>query len=301
MHIYLRINLLFQVVVLSVLYSAPQWSYSFIPAVVVVNQRRYNDVTKTFDSSSSSLEFPKTKMMMMKMKMIRLSFILSSSTASDLDMVSSNDSGETENNSNNSIPEITSVPFDGLEDRFDRWKFLQDFLDGDASPDIVNVVLYRVLESVLKYPRPNGRAEGGENNYDNKGVVEEDEVVEMTMEVKENLEQIVSEYSTEGRIPIVSLTRIDMRVCDDEKKTLQQLQQSVILEQLEKLLPDPIENEEDHKSAWDTIIEIHGRESIKIDESQIPISMEWKIANTVSRLLVHFDFLQLGIVTSPLI
>jgi len=293
MHIYLRINLLFQEVLFYVLYSAPQWSYSFVPAVVVVNQRRYNDVTTTFDSSSS-LEFSK---MVMKMKMIRPSFILSSSTASDLDKVSSNDSGE---NENNGIPEITNVPFDGLEDRFDRWKFLQDFLDGDASPDVVDVVLYRALESVLKYPRPNGRAEGGGNNDDNKGVVE-DEVVEMTMEVKENLEQIVSEYSTEGRIPIVILTRIDMRDCDDENKTQQQLQQSVILEQLEKLLPDPIENEEDHKSAWDTIIEIHGRESIKIDESQIPISMEWKIANTVSRLLVHFDFLQLGIVTSPLI
>jgi len=241
------------------------------------------------------------------MKMIRPSFIqrplflFSSSTFISLDMVSGNDSGE---NENSIIPiEIANVPFDGLEDRFDRWKFLQDFLDGDASPDVVNVVLYRVLESALKYPRPTGRAGGGADNDNTEGVVE-DEVVEMTMEVKENLEQILSEYSTEGQIPIVGLTPIDMHDCDDENKTQQQQQQqqqSAILEQLEKLLPDPIENEEDHKSAWDTIIEIHGRESIKIDESQIPISMEWKIANIVSRLLVHFDFLQLGIVTSPLI
>jgi len=74
----------------------------------------------------------------------------------------------------------------------------------------------------------------------------------------------------------------------------------LLFERLEKLLPDPIENEDDFKSAWDTLLEIHGRESVKINENQIPKSMEWKIATVVTRLLIHFDFLQIGIVDSPL-
>jgi hypothetical protein len=189
------------------------------------------------------------------------------------------------------------IPFDGKEDRFDRWKFLQEFLDGDASSDVVNIILYRVLDGALKYPRPTGRSEDNNSisTNNNNGVITEvvveQEVVEMLIEVKENIKQLLSDYSTEGKIPIVG-SSID----DDGNNTTTVL----LFERLEKLLPDPIENEDDFKSAWDTLLEIHGRESVKINENQIPKSMEWKIATVVTRLLIHFDFLQIGIVDSPL-
>jgi len=211
------------------------------------------------------------------------------SSTSSLDMVSSDSSEKVETEIKTEI----EIPFDGKEDRFDRWKFLQDFLDGDASSDVVNIILYRVLDGALKYPRPTGRSEDNNSisTNNNNGVITEvvvqQEVVEMLIEVKENIKQLLSEYSTEGTIPIVGSSI-------DDNSTI------VLLEQLEKLLPDPIENEDDFKSAWDTLLEIHGRESVKINENQIPKSMEWKIATVVTRLLIHFDFLQIGIVDSPL-
>ena len=78
-----------------------------------------------------------------------------------------------------------------------------------------------------------------------------------------------------------------------EKSTLK------ILEKLETILPDPVENEDDYKSLWDTIIELHGRETVKFNESQNPVSLDWRIANTVTRVLLHYDFLTLGIINNP--
>ena len=73
-----------------------------------------------------------------------------------------------------------SIPFDGSEDRFDRWRFLQNFLDGDhPSSDVVNIILYRVLDGVLKYEGPS------------------ENVVEMTSEVKQNIEEILTSFSVD--------------------------------------------------------------------------------------------------------
>eukprot|EP00536_Pseudo-nitzschia_multiseries_P015184 jgi/Psemu1/217143/e_gw1.835.2.1 len=180
-----------------------------------------------------------------------------------------------------------SIPFDGSDDRFDRWRFLQDFLDGDhPSSDVVNIVLYRVLEGALKYPRPAG---GG----DTLGSAE---IEELTAEVKERIAKILSDYSTEGRVKaLVTISSNDDGYEEEEKLALE------ILEQIEGVLPDPIENEDDHKSLWDTVIQIHGREAVKISETQRPVSMEWRVASTVTRVLLHYDFLTLGIVDAPLI
>jgi hypothetical protein len=280
-----RSTLLHALLLVNVLHSLPRWSNSFVP-VVVVNNNQHRD---SYDGTTTA-----TATTMIRSVIQRPGFILRdasrSSSTSSLDMVSSDSSEKIEKS------EI-EIPFDGKEDRFDRWKFLQEFLDGDASSDVVNIILYRVLDGALKYPRPTGRSEDNNSisTNNNNGVITEvvveQEVVEMLIEVKENIKQLLSDYSTEGKIPIVG-SSID----DDGNNTTTVL----LFERLEKLLPDPIENEDDFKSAWDTLLEIHGRESVKINENQIPKSMEWKIATVVTRLLIHFDFLQIGIVDSPL-
>jgi hypothetical protein len=280
-----RSTLLHALLLVNVLHSLPRWSNSFVP-VVVVNNNQHRD---SYDGTTTA-----TATTMIRSVIQRPGFILRdasrSSSTSSLDMVSSDSSEKNEKS------EI-EIPFDGKEDRFDRWKFLQEFLDGDASSDVVNIILYRVLDGALKYPRPTGRSEDNNSisTNNNNGVITEvvveQEVVEMLIEVKENIKQLLSDYSTEGKIPIVG-SSID----DDGNNTTTVL----LFERLEKLLPDPIENEDDFKSAWDTLLEIHGRESVKINENQIPKSMEWKIATVVTRLLIHFDFLQIGIVDSPL-
>ena len=180
-------------------------------------------------------------------------------------------------------PQDVETSFGGSENRFDRWRFLQDFLDGDyPSSDFVNIVLYRVLDGALKYPRPSE----GRDSKDS---------VEIKAEVREKIQEILTEHSIDGRVKAVArMSNID----DDYETTKEEM--SKIIEQLEKVLPDQIEEEEDHKSLWDTIIELHGREAVKFNESQNPISLDWKIANTVTRVLLHYDFLTFGIVDAPL-
>jgi len=170
-----------------------------------------------------------------------------------------------------------SIPFDGSEDRFDRWRFLQNFLDGDhPSSDVVNIILYRVLDGVLKYEGPS------------------ENVVELTSEVKQNIEEILTSFSVDGRVKaVLTMSNNDDDYDEAEKSTLK------ILEKLETILPDPVENEDDYKSLWDTIIELHGRETVKFNESQNPVSLDWRIANTVTRVLLHYDFLTLGIINTP--
>jgi len=170
-----------------------------------------------------------------------------------------------------------SIPFDGSEDRFDRWRFLQNFLDGDhPSSDVVNIILYRVLDGVLKYEGPS------------------ENIVELTSEVKQNIEEILTSFSVDGRVKaVLTMSNNDDDYDEAEKSTLK------ILEKLETILPDPVENEDDYKSLWDTIIELHGRETVKFNESQNPVSLDWRIANTVTRVLLHYDFLTLGIINNP--
>lgn len=172
----------------------------------------------------------------------------------------------------------TAIPFDGSEDRFDRWRFFQDFLEGDyPSPDVVNIILYRVLKGALKLPQTSDGSDS--------------EAVEISAEVREKIEEILSDYSTEGRVEaVVTITNTDIDYEEAHEKV------SDILQQLEMVLPDPIEAEQDYKSLWDTVIEIHGREAVKYNESQKPVSLDWKIASTVTRVLLHYDFLTHGIV-----
>lgn len=191
-------------------------------------------------------------------------------------------------NSADSETQTVSIPFDGSEDRFDRWKFFQALLEGDhPSSDVVNIVLYRVLEGVLKYPRPSG-------GRDTQG---SDDTIEITAEVKEKIEEILADYSAEGRVKAVMTMSNDV---DDEDYEKAEEQVLAVLEQLEGILPDPVEDEEDFKSLWDTIIELHGREAVKFSQSQNPVKLDWKTANTVSRVLLHFDFLTHGIIDAPL-
>lgn len=64
-------------------------------------------------------------------------------------------------------------------------------------------------------------------------------------------------------------------------------------EALDALIPDMDEDEDACKSLWDTVMEIHGRESVKLNESEG--TPEWKLACVQSRALLHFDFLYEGI------
>jgi hypothetical protein len=65
------------------------------------------------------------------------------------------------------------------------------------------------------------------------------------------------------------------------------------LEQIEYLLPHPERDEDASQGLWDTIIELHGRESVKINERHRTV--QWRTRCLISRLLIYYDFLTIGL------
>lgn len=158
-------------------------------------------------------------------------------------------------------------------DRFDRWRFLQNLLDGEAKALTVNQMLYYVLDGYLKYPRPK------QENSDETGSPE------LTAELRAKIEKILEESANE------SIAAMEDPECFPGR--------GFALLKLEDLLPDPQEEEEAFKSLWDVVIEIHGREMVKIDESKA--TPQWKARCLITRLFIHFDFVVYGLVDRPLV
>ena len=161
----------------------------------------------------------------------------------------------------------------GLDDRFERWRFLQQVLDKDCDGETTNKVLSALLFDVVKAPshRPVFQSEdaGGKLSSQQERLIQEiNEQVVLT-----ELEKLMN---GEVELPIGSASNV--------------------IDILEALLPDPDEDEDAVRGLWDTINEIHGRESVKLNE--INESMEWKSRCLVARVMLYFDFLSHGVVTA---
>ena len=127
----------------------------------------------------------------------------------------------------------------------------------------MNAILFDILIGVLKDPRPP---------------IEDSDFTgspEITPELREKIEAVVSVISNE------KVFALEDPECRPGNETLLQL--------LEDLLPDPREDEDGHKSLWDIVIELHGRESVKINEKGA--APDWKAWCLIARLFLHFDFL----------
>jgi hypothetical protein len=161
----------------------------------------------------------------------------------------------------------------GLNDRFDRWRFLQRLLEAEEKADAVNQILFSVLQGALKYPRPKHQTS------------DENGSPEMTNDLCSKIEKLL-DAGLNGAIPAL----------EDPECTPGS---EIVLQKLEDILPDPQEDEDAYKSLWDIVIELHGREMVKINEGNG--SPEWKAVCLVARILVHFDFLNYGIVEAPLV
>lgn len=157
-----------------------------------------------------------------------------------------------------------TMPFP-LTDRFSKWKFLQDLLDGDMDGEVINRVLYHVLSNYLKDPPATASEDGVLGSP------------QLTPQLVAQLEQVL-ETSQDGSIVAFA---VDSN--DDNK----------LIQKLENLLPDPLNDEDAHRSAWDTVIEIHGRDMVKANEMNP--TTEWRTLCLVARLLIHCDFLSRNI------
>ena len=90
-------------------------------------------------------------------------------------------------------------------DHFDRWRFCQGILEGEAQGDLVNQVLFQVLEGAFQFPRPKSDEAGSP---------------EMTAKLKGKIENCLA-TATGGRVAAIRNP------------------ESNVIELLEELLPDP--------------------------------------------------------------
>lgn len=169
-----------------------------------------------------------------------------------------------------------------LHERFDRWRYLQKLLDEETDATETNQLLFQVLQGYVKYPRPK-LMEGSDLTGSPERTVERLEKIQRILRMGQQQDE------NDGIIPLVTSSSDS----SDERQIA-----DILIPLLEDLLPNPIEEEDDHKGTWDTIIELHGRESVKYNQQNL--TLEWQTRCLAARLLVHYDFLMLGIVDRSL-
>lgn len=222
---------------------------------------------------------------------------------------------------------IQSDVIDRLEltEQFDRWRFLQKLLENELSHSDIEDVLLLSLSAYLQHgPTPSSYNNKDENGGNASPVLSEDQRTIMNNVI----EEIVS--CTDGIgdsrflhllvLPPVDYESLTIDIDDDDsnddnnvaqqEKQIDKVAES-ILTQIEQLLPDPIEDEEAYKSSWDVVIDLYGRESVRVNEeglqrekesgsssSDSRLSLEglqWRTLCAVGRVLIHYDFLTKGV------
>jgi len=171
----------------------------------------------------------------------------------------------------------------GLYDRFDRWRFLQNMLDEDISADDTQLVLFALLDNYLKFSARPAYKQG----------TDETGSPLLTAERRENIEAVLQLSSAQAIHDLLKEAE------HYENDAVEVVPSTEILDKLELLLPDPVEDEDAFKGLWDTVIELHGRESVKINERNATI--QWKTRCRIARVLLHYDFLTYGLVDEPLV
>jgi len=65
---------------------------------------------------------------------------------------------------------------------------------------------------------------------------------------------------------------------------------------IEQLQPDESEQEDAYKCCWDVVMSLYGEESVKLEmEDEGSMTRSWVVRSGVVRLLLHYDFLYVGI------
>lgn len=150
-----------------------------------------------------------------------------------------------------------------FEDRFDRWRFLQDILDNEVENDLLEETLFRLFQGVLQRRKPRDAP------------IEDILPGEISIGEWEKLKDVM----TKARDEKIALPADDLA--------------GEILPLLEGLLPTEDENKDAFKSVWDIVAQIHGEELTKVREAEG--APDWVTVCVVARLLVHYDFLDEGI------
>lgn len=212
-----------------------------------------------------------------------------------------------------------------LTGTFERWSFLQKLLENELPLSHVENVLLAVLDAYLIYgPSVSATDVGADSEDGNPGnaspVLDDEKRESIQRLINEVLKGIdVSLEDVDSRFlhlfvqppdnELLFLSSADAAMEDSTAKSLDDIDVRArsVLNQIEQLLPDPVEDEEAHKSAWDVVIELYGRESVRVREESLQSSgldgdaftenLQWKTLCCIGRVLIHYDFLTKGILS----
>jgi hypothetical protein len=250
-----------------------------------------------------------------------------------------------------------------LDDQFSRWRFLQQLLEGDViPPNDVEDILLLALSAYLRYGPTSNHSSGSgssssssssssmldekkDKDEDNGGnaspVLTPSQRIVMT-DIIESIQSFASSSKDDGSDGIKNDRRfVSMLLaapnnvenvsaafdCGNDE-TMVEVDESALtlLERIEKnLLPDPIDDEDAYMGTWDVIIDLHGRESVRVSEDRLSKerddddddddddeeglrlirhatsrvvrrkNLQWRTLSSIGRVLIHFDLLTKGV------
>lgn len=214
----------------------------------------------------------------------------------------------------------------GLTEQFERWKFLQQVLEGEIFPADIEDVMLLVLTGYLEHG-PTANTSTKENNGGSASPILNEERRGMIVRLISDLVSLdvgddhASGTDGSSRIlheligPPIDYERESIDDVDDsafEEGEMDAINPKAlsILQQIERLLPDPEDDEESHKGAWDLVMDLFGRESVRIREEKLyrngngvssdrmvtcKESLEWRTICSITRVLIYYDFLTKGV------
>ncbi len=186
-----------------------------------------------------------------------------------------------------------------LIEPFDRWRYLQKLLDEDIND--ASEILFLLQTSVLLQLRQTPQSDASTSSVPvlPSGISPTNETLSPlapTATALPGYDDNRSDKATRRRIMeyIINDVSPDMihKLIRPPPPNTDEIDIH-FLEQIESLLPHPERDEDASKGLWDTIIELHGRESVKINERHRTI--EWQTRCLIARLLIYYDFLTIGL------
>lgn len=216
-----------------------------------------------------------------------------------------------------------------LDQQFERWKFMQRLLEGELSPSDIEDVLLLSLTAYLQHGPTSTTANNKNENGGNASPVLNDEQISNMEEVINSMLAVSDGIGDSKFLHMLVLPPVDYESTTidiedeegrDKNTMIVDTNALSILEQIEKLLPDPDEDEDAYKSTWDVIIDLYGRESVRVKEEALQRekleqcvdvsdddgdgsnskrycadSLQWRTLCAVGRVLIHHDFLTKGV------
>jgi hypothetical protein len=207
--------------------------------------------------------------------------------------------------SNDTEWNLHNIMLQKLMDPFDRWRFLQKLLDDDIND--ANYILfvlqatiqqrYQQQQSALNRMVSLQKSENLTTETVSPIAIHTDSAAAPLCvdDVEGNLEERleVMNFILREKSSAVINRLLQAVESNSSSSSVHSLQDFRFLGQLERLLPHPEMDEDAFKGLWDTVIELHGRESVRINEQQN--TMNWKTRCLIARVLIYYDFLSVGL------